>query len=283
MSEILIHRAPVPADRFMIVTNAFMRGELPVPLKALPRVLLGYFLSLPTGWRVTRDKLDESVLEGRDAVDKALRDLESAGYLQRRRRRGEAGTWNWTYAVTDDPEARPLPSSPSPESQGMEPTSGNSANSQVAPSPGNPAMENQGIRTEVRTQKEERRTTAAADATDDPVLPLPGLEAESGKRAEEQPKQLTVNQLAVRIAQRAYDRAGGLVNMGQVIKLAKTALGAGYSPQAIDAAMQYLHSQNWRLTADGLRQQLEGGPRRPQTTTGRGETRTPSGHILEFH
>jgi len=168
MSEITVHRAPAPANQFMIVSNEFMRGELPVPLKALPRVLLGYFLSLPSGWRITRERIEASVVEGRDAVDAALLALEKAGYLKRSRRRGSGGLWVWTYAITDDPETRPLTESPSPEKPVMDATSGNATNPQVGPSPENPGTENQGIRTEVRTKKTEEKYIGA----DAPALPL---------------------------------------------------------------------------------------------------------------
>jgi Helix-turn-helix domain len=116
-----------------------------------------------------------------------------------------------------------------------------------------------------------------ADAPDGELpLDLPRPEPES--QDEEKPP--TINQLAVRVAQRAYDRAGGLVNMGQVIKLAKTALGAGYEAPKIDEAVRFLQQQNWKLTTDNLRQQLNGGPRRPQPTTTR-EVRDHFGHLLE--
>lgn len=262
MTEIRIHRAPLPADHFMVVTNDFMRGKLPVPLKALPRVLLGYFLSLPTGWRIDRESLDDSVLEGREAVTNALGALEDAAYLQRRRHRGQGGTWVWTYAVTDDPIRRPLTGSPSTGNPSMEPTSENSASSQVAPSPEKPSTENPSIRTEDLPKKTDLEDSAAG-ATGTPELPLDLPRPQPESRDEEKPP--TTNQLAVKIAQRAYDRCGGLINMGATIKIAKRAIEAGYEASRIDEVMRYLHQQNWKITADNLRQQLEGGPRRPGT------------------
>jgi hypothetical protein len=280
MTEIQIHRAPLPADQYMIVTNDFMRGKLPVPLKALPRVLLGYFLSLPTGWRATREQVDEAVLEGRDAVDKALRDLESTGYLRRARRRGQGGTWLWTYAITDDPKARPLQASPSPESQGMEPTSENSAKHQVAPSPGNPGPENQGIRTEDCSQKTEQKTADALASV--PALPLPEVDDELAKRRAEQPKPPTLNQLANRLAAVHYEAVDKMGNFMGFREVMAKALRAGYHPAQITDAAAALRERNVTLGAAALRSQLEGGPRRNPTTTGPNETRLPSGHILEY-
>lgn len=294
MTEIRIHRAPLPADQYMIVTNDFMRGKLPVPLKALPRVLLGYFLSLPTGWRATRDAVEDSVQEGRDAVDKALRDLEAAGYLTRTRHRGQGGTWAWTYAVTDDPGARPLPGSPSPESQGMEPTSGNSTKPQVAPSPGKPGPENQGIRTEDLHQKTdvEDQTDSAAAATEAelplvPARPDDELARRRDAKDEDRPKPPTLNQRATRLAQAHYERLGKMGNVPAFMKIIRKALEHGYNDGDVDRMLAWLADRRWTLTEERLANALRGGPRpagnTAPTTTSPYETRLPSGHILELH
>lgn len=162
MSTVQIRRAPLPADRFMIVTNSFMRGQLPVPVRALPRVLLGYMLSLPDGWALDRGQLDGSVVEGRDAVSTALNDLEIAGYLARVRTAGEGGQWSWAWYVTDDPKERPLTVQPSTGNQSMVATSENGANPQVAPSPDSPATADQGITKKTDFEKTEENTAAVA-------------------------------------------------------------------------------------------------------------------------
>lgn len=161
MSTFTIQQSPAPAEKFKIVSNDFLRGRLPVPLKALERVLLGYFLSLPDGWRMDRRQLDESVLEGRDAVSKALAGLESKRYLRRDRVRGKDGSWSWTWAVTLDPVAHPL-AAPSPENQSMAPTSGNGVSPQVAPSTESPSTVNQSIKEEDGVQKTEEKTDGAS-------------------------------------------------------------------------------------------------------------------------
>lgn len=157
MSTFTIQQSPAPADKFKIVSNDFLRGRLPVPLKALERVLLGYFISLPDGWRMNRRQLDESVVEGRDAVSKALAGLEAKGYLRRDRVRDKGGSWSWTWAVTLDPIAHPL-AMPSPESQSMV-RPAETSSSQVAPSPETPSTVNQSIKEEDGLQKTEIKKT----------------------------------------------------------------------------------------------------------------------------
>jgi hypothetical protein len=157
-----VWRGDIPADRFMIVTNDFMRGKLPVPLRSLARCLLGHLLSLPEVWEMYRCTLDESVLEGRDAVDRALRELVSAGYLQQIKMRAEGGKWKWAWRVTDDPTTRPLP--PVPGNQGVDPTSENDTNPQVEPCPGNPVTETQGIK-EDGLKKTDKKTDGEAGAS----------------------------------------------------------------------------------------------------------------------
>jgi hypothetical protein len=153
MSTCTIHRAPMPADRYTIISNAFQRGELPVPLHALARVILGHLLTLPTGWVITRGQLDAAVLEGRDAVTTAIRELELTGYLLRDKRSGTGGQWSWTWQVTDDPVQRPLTGSPSTESQLPVPTSRNGTKPQVVPQTGIPSTGNQSVKEKTDTKK----------------------------------------------------------------------------------------------------------------------------------
>lgn len=170
MTEVLIRRAPMPADRFMIVSNDFMRGQLPIPLRALARVLLGHTLSLPDGWTLDRTQLDASVMEGRDAVSTALSELEGAGYLARVRTTGPRGRWLWSWHITDDPIARPLTVQPSTESQSMVATSGNSTDPQVAPSTGSPATDDQSISKKTVFKKTEEKTYAPSAPSEDGTL-----------------------------------------------------------------------------------------------------------------
>jgi hypothetical protein len=160
-------RAPLPADQYTVVTNAFQRGELPIPLKALARCLLAYMISLPNGWKLDRGQLDRSCVEGRDAVTAALKQLEDTGYLLRSKRAGKAGLWVWTWAVTDDPKARPLTASPSTGFQSVDVTGENTADPQVEPSTGNPSTDNQSVSKKTDLEKTEKKTRVRVAYSDD--------------------------------------------------------------------------------------------------------------------
>lgn len=181
MSEFVIEQVPSPEESFVVVSNDFARGRLPVPLRALERVLLLHLISLSTGWRGGRRQLDAGVMEGREAVSSALRGLEQKGYLRRDKRRDKRGTWHWTWRVTREPVGSPLPS-PSPENPSLAATCGNITSPQVAPSPGNPATDNRGIKTEDLTAEDHKKTDlqdgtpvgARAGAQADPRRPIHG-------------------------------------------------------------------------------------------------------------
>ncbi len=178
----VIDHGPQQRDRFAIVPNDMLRGRLPVPLKALERVLLLHLYSLASGWQLNRKALDNAVMEGRDAVTKALAGLEARGYLLRTKSRRTGGVWTWTWRVTDDPILRPLARpledvararesvasppeipgdppeilrnhpEPHTENQSMAATSGNTTSPQVAPCTENPSTVNQSILEDLTTE-----------------------------------------------------------------------------------------------------------------------------------
>lgn len=256
VTEIRIQRAPMPADRFMIVANDFMRGQLPVPLRALPRVLLGHMLSLSDGWVLDRAQLDAAVVEGRDAVSTALTQLEDAKYLARVRRAGKDGRWFWSWLITDDPIARPLTEQPSTGSQGMAATSEKTTKPQVGPSTENPAPEDQSISKKTEKKKTKEDSDAAASAA---LFEIP---QEDGKDAP-RPKVPTINQRAQTLAAQHYERLGKMGNVPAFAKIAKQALIHDWPDDAVDKAMAYIAENRWTLTAERLANTLRGGPKPP--------------------
>lgn len=178
MSEFVIEQVPSPEESFVIVSNDFARGRLPVPLRALERVLLLHLLSLSTGWRGGRRQLDAGVMEGREAVSSALRGLEQKGYLRRDKKRDARGTWHWTWRVTRDPIGSPLPA-PSPENPSLDATSGNTTSAQVDPSTGNPATDDRVISTEDQPKKTTEKTNGTSSGGT-PVGACAGAHADRG-------------------------------------------------------------------------------------------------------
>lgn len=86
-----IVRAPRRRN-FTVLDNALIQN---VALSFRARGLLAYLLSQPDGWESSADRLATLGVEGRDAMRRALREIELAGYLSRERRR-----LNGRYAVT---------------------------------------------------------------------------------------------------------------------------------------------------------------------------------------
>lgn len=75
---------------FTIIDNDLLRDQT---LSFRATGLLAYMLSMPPGWEPTGRELGEVKTEGRDAVFKALREIEIAGYLVRTREHGADGHW----------------------------------------------------------------------------------------------------------------------------------------------------------------------------------------------
>jgi hypothetical protein len=288
MSDFTVQRAALPADRYTVVTNDFQRGKLPVPLRCVARCLLGYLLSLPADWVMDRPQLDESVTEGRDAVDAGLRELERTGYLVRSQHQAEGGRWAWTWRVTDDPLERPLAPAPSPGKPGMVPPA-ETANVQVTPCPGNPGTENQGVSKKTDIEKTDKEISAAT-ATGDQIALLPGPVVVPKVRVERKPidwtqEGLTRSQQATGLAQAHYERLGKMGRVPAFIAIIRKALEHDYEPTAVDAALGYIAENRWTLTEEKLANALRGGPKppsRPAPAARRAVARTAGGLELEL-
>ncbi|KPC71642.1 hypothetical protein ADL35_34340 [Streptomyces sp. NRRL WC-3753] len=114
----MIHvRTRLTAD-FTVISNALAqrRGS------AVTVGVAVYILSLPTGAPVTIAALCEHFSEGEILISRALRELEAAGYLERRRERlisGQIRTRTYFYDVPggdgpDGPDGPPGPPTPPP-------------------------------------------------------------------------------------------------------------------------------------------------------------------------
>jgi len=89
---------------FVVVPNTAARHD---QLSLVAVGLLVRLLSLPDGAQATIEKITEQVEEGKTAVSKAFRQLESAGYLRRQRTQDpETGLWSTQSHVSDLPMDR---------------------------------------------------------------------------------------------------------------------------------------------------------------------------------
>ena len=88
-------------DHFTVIPNAWVRDP---NLSRRARGLLAELLSHKEGWKVSTDSLWRAGPEGRDAVRKAVQELEDAGYLRREARVGESNKFDGLDYVLTDPD-----------------------------------------------------------------------------------------------------------------------------------------------------------------------------------
>lgn len=70
-----------------------------------------WLLEKPDDWTVRAESIAAHGSEGRDAIRSALRELEAAGYIERRKFRSDAGTWATECTVWEHPDqsGKPAP------------------------------------------------------------------------------------------------------------------------------------------------------------------------------
>ena len=127
-------------DNYTTMSNRHLRDER-LSLRAIG--LMSKMLSLPEDWDYTVKGLCAIVKEGREAVRKALMELEAAGYLVREQGRSAGGNFaSNDYTLFEEPRDLPLPKKPTT----VEPTT-------VLPTSVNPPQLNNLINKETKEQK----------------------------------------------------------------------------------------------------------------------------------
>ena len=110
----MIVRSPRPTADYTVVANAIVRDA---SLSYRARGLLILLLSMPDNWETSSIWLAARAPEGRDAVRKALAELEQRGYLRRSTQRGPDGKLRVVTTVYDRPS--PEPEKPAPVNQSL--------------------------------------------------------------------------------------------------------------------------------------------------------------------
>lgn len=96
-----IKRAPRPQSHYTIIANDILRDR---SLSFRARGILACILSRPDNWRTDAESLSRESKEGRTAILTALKELEVAGYLQRKKYQNEKGHWVSESLVFDKPQ-----------------------------------------------------------------------------------------------------------------------------------------------------------------------------------
>ena len=98
---------------YTVMSNCHLRDSS-LTLKA--KGLLSMMLSLPDEWNYSTRGLAAIYKEGVDAIGKALKELENAGYIVRRQLRGAGGKISDTeYVIYEQPQQRPQPDTDNPD------------------------------------------------------------------------------------------------------------------------------------------------------------------------
>ncbi|MFE5369208.1 hypothetical protein [Streptomyces mirabilis] len=148
----VIRAARSAEGRYTQIMNAALQDER---LSFRARGLMAYLLSLPPGTHINSVELAQRAKEGRDAIRKALAELEEFGYLRRTARRSSKGTFRANAVLCDDPDL-PLDDEPGPEN----PAPGNPPKRRP-PAPENPASAGQA--TKDKDGDKETPSESAAD------------------------------------------------------------------------------------------------------------------------
>ena len=96
-----IIRSRRPEKNFTIIDNQIIRNH---KLSRAARALLIEILSYPDDWQTNSFNLARAGKEGRDAIRKMLKELETEGYLRRVKAQDERGRWSTKTYVFDNPQ-----------------------------------------------------------------------------------------------------------------------------------------------------------------------------------
>jgi hypothetical protein len=101
-----IIRAPRPASAYTIIRNDVLRDDR---LSYRSRGVLAYLLSHADNWRTDVETLARHGREGKQALYTAMKEMEAAGYLERKRTRKLDGTFTWDVTLYDTPSGERVP------------------------------------------------------------------------------------------------------------------------------------------------------------------------------
>jgi len=134
-----IYRAPRPESNWTQIRNEIIDDQR-LTFKATG--VLIFVLSKPDNWRTSTRHLASVKREGIDAIRTAMTELETCGYIKRRRYQDESGKWNYDTLVFDTPQ---------PVDKTVQKSS-----AQVAPHRDNPDGDNADVYQELNTKDYEK-------------------------------------------------------------------------------------------------------------------------------
>lgn len=94
-----IIRAERPHINYTVIKNETLRNN---SLSFRARGIHAYLLSMPDNWRTSALQMSRLGQEGRDAILKALQELEDAGFVKRTKSQDPRGRWHSEIIVYDE-------------------------------------------------------------------------------------------------------------------------------------------------------------------------------------
>jgi hypothetical protein len=89
------------ADKFGTTPHSVLYNK---DLSLRAKGLFGYMQSKPDGWDFSADRIARETREGRAAILSAMKELETAGHLERRTFQNEHGLWEWEHTLYIKPK-----------------------------------------------------------------------------------------------------------------------------------------------------------------------------------
>lgn len=243
-------------SNFTRVPNEWLRDRR---LSRRARGLLAELMTHTVGWEITTESLIEGGTEGRDAILKAVAELEAYGYLTRMQARKGGKFQGVDYTITD-PAARAA-ESPRPE---------NPVTVENSPCPENPKPP---CPEKPYTAKpKQRRTSSLEDhLLEDHSVSADALTGGEGLTTEALPMEIPAAPAVTVakadspatpeewVAKRAYDNTSGALNFMAIKGIAKWAIHTkGCHPRAVDDAVGTLYRRGRAVTKQTVAQFLDG-------------------------
>ena len=92
----------VKSDNYSTICNKCLRDP---DLTARAKGMFAYIMTLPDDWRIYKSELHKHFKEGRDALNTAFSELESAGYVSKApHREGDGTVSGWDYTIYESTE-----------------------------------------------------------------------------------------------------------------------------------------------------------------------------------
>ena len=94
-----IQRIKNKTENYTIVSNEIFQKS---DVSARAKGIYAYIMTLPDDWKLYKSELYKHFSEGRDAIDRAFKELETLGYIMMEKEKDEKGRYvGWDYRIIE--------------------------------------------------------------------------------------------------------------------------------------------------------------------------------------